>query len=134
MRMGSVSPRSAEPRAVMAWSTVVLLNDARSAASPTSSVEKSTSSSPPRPAALPKMPNVCAAVRACCLDWPRPRAALRAKASSCRAESAPNTCSMAEPVSDRSDAALMADTAMPPMTPMTPVATRDACSTLRENY
>ena len=54
----------------MASSGLVLLNDARSVAKAVVCLEKATRSCPARPADFPKIPNVDAASRACCLDCP----------------------------------------------------------------
>ena len=81
MRNGSASPRSAEPKAVIASSTEVLLNEAKSAARVTSSVAKSDKSLPAKPADLPNIANVPAAASAAVSLMPKAVLAVRANPS-----------------------------------------------------
>ena len=81
LRNGSASPRRAEPKAVTASSTDVLLNEAKSDANVTRSVLKSLKSLPASPADLPKIANVPAAFSAAVSDKPKAVLAVRAKAS-----------------------------------------------------
>ena len=90
LRNGSASPRNAEPSALIASSTDVLLNDARSLARVTNSILKSDKSLPARPADLPKVANVPAAANAAVSDSPKARFAVSAKFST-SLEMAPNT-------------------------------------------
>ena len=104
LRNGSASPRSAEPKAVIASSTEVLLNDAKSDANVTRFVLKSLKSLPARPADLPKMANVPAAFNAAVSDKPKAVLAVRANAST-SLEIAPNTTLFLDIASLKSDAA-----------------------------
>ena len=107
----------------MACSGDVLLNDAKSEASVTKSVEKLASASPVNPAALPKVAKVAAASSACCLVCPRDVAAPSANFSIFLAVSPKRTPTL-ETVSDRSDAALTAS--IPTLTAKVPAATAAA--------
>ena len=90
LRNGSASPRNADPKAFIASSTEVLLNDARSLARVTNSILKSERSLPARPADFPKIANVPAAASAAVSEMPKALPAVSAKFST-SLEMAPNT-------------------------------------------
>ena len=107
LRIGSASPRNADPIALIASSGVVLLNDARSDARVVNLLLKFAKSWPPNPAALPKVPNVPAACKTADADWPIALAAVLEKSSTDFAP-APKITFTFDMFSSRSDAAEMA--------------------------
>ena len=112
MRIGSDSPRSAAEIAVIASSGFVFFADARSVASFTSPVEKSTRSFPASPAALPNVAKSVAPPMACRRDWPSFSAAPSPNLE-IASNADPNTCSPYATVSFRSDAASAAGFSAP---------------------
>ena len=126
---GSVSPDRPDRRASRASSVLTLLNDARSAARPTSDVLISVAIGCVRPNACSRFPYVPAASRAACSEIPSDCALVLAKSRTALDES-PNTTSTLLSDSCRSDPMSMnffADTAaaVPSAAVARPIVFRD---------